>query len=206
VNITLPESKKEKKYCDESQILTAIQETLNNNTNAFSLIVEKYTPILYSLLYKMCGYTDEAEDLIQEIFLKVFASLHKFRISSRFLPWIYTIAVNHIRSFKKKRSRQKKIYFLYTEKESTVELQDPKQVEPVYNLIHKEAEEFALTALNRLKPEYRTVFILRELEGLSVKEVSIILHIPEGTVKTHLHRAKKKLIKELTDKEFLKPR
>lgn len=206
MEIPLSESKKGKEYDDESQILAAIQETLNNNKSAFSVIVERYTPILYSLSYKMLGYSDDAEDVVQDIFLKVFASLHKFKISSRFLPWIYTIALNHLRSFKKKRNRQKRIHLLYIDKDDSIELYDNRQGDPAQVLVDKEAEEYAQKALKRLKPEYREVFILRDLEGLSVKEVATILHIPEGTVKTHLHRAKKNLIKELTNEDFLKPR
>ncbi|MBN2534873.1 MAG: RNA polymerase sigma factor [Spirochaetales bacterium] len=206
MNIPFSESKKGKDYNDESQILIAIQETLNNNHNAFSVIVERYTPILYSLSYKLLGYSDEAEDIVQEIFLKVFASLHKFRLTSRFLPWIYTIALNHIRSFKKKRSRQKKMHLVSIDKKDTVALSDVKQVDPAEILVNKEAEKYAQKALKRLKTEYRKIFILRDLEGLSVKEVAAILNIPEGTVKTHLHRAKKQLIKELTNEDFLKPR
>lgn len=205
VDIPLSESKKGKEHDDESRILASIQETLNNNTEAFSVIVKRYTPILYSLSYKILGYTDEAEDIVQEIFLKVFASLHKFKIENRFLPWIYTIALNHLRSFKKKRSRQQKIRLVHIDKENSAELCDTRQSDPAHLLVNKEAETYAWKALKKLKPEYREVFILRDLEGLSVKEVSTILNIPEGTVKTHLHRAKKKLIKELTSKDFLKP-
>ena len=94
---------------------------------------------------------------------------------------------------------------MYIDKEDSIELSDTRQRDPAHVLVNKEAEKYALKALKRLKPEYREVFILRSLEGLSVKEVSIILKIPEGTVKTHLHRAKKKLIKELTNEDFLKP-
>ena len=197
------ENRKEKE--DESRIFIAINETLNGNNNSFSIIVEKYTPILYSLTYKMIGYTDEVEDIVQEIFLKVYASLHRFKLSSRFLPWIYTIAINHMRTYAKKRNKRKKINFLYLDKNDTGEIHDIKQIDPEEIFLLKEAEECAIRALSLLKAEYREVFLLRSLEGLSVKEVSSILKIPQGTVKTHLHRAKKMLIKILSDNDFLKP-
>ena len=203
MSLPISEIENKIKYDDESQVLTAIQGTLNENTEAFTLIVEKYTPILYSLAYKMLGFSDETEDVVQEIFIKVFASLDKFRIKSRFLPWIYTIAINYIRSYIKKRNRR--LNLVYIDKDNSVELYDNKQKDPSQILANKEAEKLALKALTRLKPEYREVFILRSLEGLSVKEVSVILQIPEGTVKTNLHRAKKKLIKMLTEQDFLKP-
>ncbi|MBN2440472.1 MAG: RNA polymerase sigma factor [Spirochaetales bacterium] len=194
--------KKRENNDDESRILAAIQETLNGNTQSFAIIVEKYTPILYSLSYKMIGYSSEAEDVVQEIFLKVFASLDKFKISSRFLPWIYTIAINYLRSYLKKRNKQRKIRLLYMDKDEAIDFPDHKQVDPEQLFLRKEAEQAAIKALGRLRPEYRDVFLLRSLEGLSVKEVSSILNIPEGTVKIHLHRAKKDLIKMLSDSDF----
>jgi RNA polymerase sigma-70 factor, ECF subfamily len=205
LNRPVLEDKKRNKKIDESRILAAIQETLNGNNNAFSIIVQKYTPILYSLLYKMIGYSDETEDVVQEIFLKVYASLHKFKFPGRFLPWIYTIALNYTRTYIKKRNKRRKINFLYLDKNDKGEIRDIKQHDPGEILLHKEAERYAIKALSRLKPVYREVFLLRSMEGLSVKEVSSILKIPEGTVKTHLHRAKKNLIKILSDRDFMKP-
>jgi RNA polymerase sigma-70 factor (ECF subfamily) len=185
---------------NETHILSAIHETLNGNTNSFSVIVEQYTTLFYSLAYRMLGREDEAEEAVQEIFYKVFKSIKKFSLEKRFFPWIYTIAVNHLRSIIKKTKYIKKVQAIYIEEESASQLHDSGHNDPSQNLIKREAKTLAEKALLNLKPEYREVFILREIECLSVKEVSVILKKPEGTIKTNLHRAKKMLIKFITER------
>ena len=86
--------------------------------------------------------------------------------------------------------------------EVTTEIPDDKQKDPAKMVVLREEEEYALKALEKLRYEYREVFVLHNFEGLSGKKVAKILKIPEGTVKTYLHRAKKELINLLTLKDF----
>ncbi|MFW6139316.1 MAG: RNA polymerase sigma factor [Spirochaetota bacterium] len=182
-------------YNNENQDLLAVQETLQGNKQAFTAIVERYTPLIYSLSYRMLGNSEEAEDAVQEIFLRVYRSLSKFRLSKRFYPWMYTIALNWLRSCLKKRKKKKESPDLNDPK--AVEYIQQKDIGPQEKLEQQEGERLAQEAISMLRPEYRGVFILRHIHGFSTADVAEILHLPEGTVKTYLHRSRKALVESL---------
>jgi RNA polymerase sigma-70 factor (ECF subfamily) len=180
--------------------LWAVQATLNGNPAAFEEIVKRYTPLLYSLAYRLLGQGEEAEDAVQEILEKAFRSLPSFRISKRFFPWLYTIGLNHLRSMERRRKRRSRLKILTTQPQRVLESVASEQGNPVRQSELKEGERLAQEALDGLRVEYREVFVLRQVQGLSVQEVAEVLQIPEGTVKTHLHRARKQIIGFLSRK------
>ena len=121
----------------------------------------------------------------------MFDALPRFHLNNRFYPWLYTIALNHIRSAAARSSRRRSrhtIEFSDTNSSHATSLQQPEQ-----ELLARESERIVRAAIDRLPQRYRDVFVLRQLEGIAVKEVAEILGIPEGTVKTNLHRARKEL-------------
>ena len=121
----------------------------------------------------------------------MFDALPRFHLNNRFYPWLYTIALNHIRSAAAGSSRRRSrhtIEFSDTNSSHATSLQQPEQ-----ELLARESERIVRAAIDRLPQRYRDVFVLRQLEGIAVKEVAEILGIPEGTVKTNLHRARKEL-------------
>jgi RNA polymerase sigma-70 factor (ECF subfamily) len=180
--------------------LWAVQSTLSGNPAAFEEIVKRYTPLLYSLAYRLLGQGEEAEDAVQEILEKAFRSLPSFRISKRFFPWLYTIGLNHLRSMERRRKRRSRLKILTTQPQRVLESVASEQGNPVRQSELKEGERLAQEALDGLRVEYREVFVLRQVQGLSVQEVAEVLQIPEGTVKTHLHRARKQIIGFLSRK------
>jgi RNA polymerase sigma-70 factor (ECF subfamily) len=180
--------------------LWAVQATLNGNPAAFEEIVKRYTPLLYSLAYRLLGQGEEAEDAVQEILEKAFRSLPSFRISKRFFPWLYTIGLNHLRSMERRRKRRSRLKILTAQPQRVLESVASEQGNPVRQSELKEGERLAQEALDGLRVEYREVFVLRQVQGLSVQEVAEVLQIPEGTVKTHLHRARKQIIGFLSRK------
>ncbi len=184
---------------NDGEDLWAVQATLNGNPAAFETIVRKYTPLMFSLAYRLLSNGEEAEDAVQEILEKSFISLPRFRISKRFFPWIYTIAVNHLRSMERRRKRRNRLRFVSTEPERILESVASEQGNPVKQSELREGERLAQQALETLRTEYREVFVLRQVQELSVQEVSEVLRIPEGTVKTYLHRARKAMIDFLAE-------
>jgi RNA polymerase sigma-70 factor (ECF subfamily) len=173
----------------------AVQRTLQGDTEAFSDIVERYTPVLFSLAIKSLTDREEAEDTVQEVFLNAFRSLHRFSIEARFYTWLYTIAVNNVRSRLRKRYRSFKMRSL--DAENAPVLRDGR-VDVELSVVTATEEERAAKALDILNPDYRIVFILRFIEGKSLKEIANTLDLPVGTVKARIHRARKKLIGALT--------
>jgi RNA polymerase sigma-70 factor (ECF subfamily) len=184
----------------DAQDLWAVQATLNGDPEAFEAIVKRYTPLLYSLAYRLLGHGEEAEDAVQEILEKAFRALPSFRISKRFFPWLYTVGLNHLRSLERRRKRRSRLKLLNAEPERVLESAASEQGNPVRRSELKEGERLAQEALDTLRVEYREVFVLRQIQGLSVQEVAEVLLIPEGTVKTHLHRARKQMIDFLSRK------
>ena len=184
----------------DAQDLWAVQATLNGDPTAFEAIVKRYTPLLYSLAYRLLGRDDEAEDAVQEILEKAFRSLPRFNISKRFFPWLYTIALNHLRSLQRRHRRWNRLKILSREPESLAESVVSLHRDPVTQSELREGERLAREALDTLRARQREVFVLRAVQGLSMQEVAEVLQIPEGTVKTHLHRARKQMIDFLLKK------
>ncbi len=178
----------------DAEDLWAVQATLKGNPAAFETIVRRYTPVLYSLAFRMLGRGEEAEDAVQEILEKAYKNLPGFRINKRFFPWLYTIGVNHLRSLERRRRRRSRLKIVSSQSERILESIASEQGNPVRQSELREGERLAQKALETLRVEYREVFILRQIQNLSVQEVSEVLGIPEGTVKTYLHRARKGMI------------
>jgi RNA polymerase sigma-70 factor (ECF subfamily) len=177
-----------------------VQATLNGDARAFDEIVKRYTPLLYSLAYRLLGRGEEAEDAVQDILEKVFRALPRFRISQRFFPWLYTIGVNHLRSVQRRHRRRSRWKLVNAEPQRVLESLPSDRQNPAEHSELEEGERLAHEALQVLRPEQREVFVLRQIQGLSVQEVAEVLGIPEGTVKTHLHRARKAMIAFLSSR------
>jgi RNA polymerase sigma-70 factor (ECF subfamily) len=184
----------------DAQDLWAVQATLNGDHRAFEEIVKRYTPLLYSLSYRLLGRGEEAEDAVQEILEKAFTALPRFKITQRFFPWLYTIGLNHLRSMERRRRRRSRLMGSGVDPQRVFEFVPSGQGNPERLSELEEGERLAQEALDSLRTEQRQVFVLRQIQDLSVQEVSEVLRIPQGTVKTHLHRARKHMIDFLTSR------
>ena len=182
----------QKDHSDEQDIELVQQ----GQTEAFNRIVRRYTPILYSLCLRMLGSQEAAEDAVQEVFVKAYRALSSYDPSRRFYSWMYTIAVNHLRSLNRKKAGQLPDV-PYEESEDEAVRRDRHTISPDTTAVRREGERLAQRALNSLEHKYREVFVLRMIEGMSVKDTSMYLDIPENTVKTYLHRARLKLVQEM---------
>ena len=180
---------------EEASDLLAVQETLRGNHNAFTAIVERYTPLLYSLAFRMLGRGEDAEEAVQEIFLRVFRALPRFRLDRRFHPWLYTIALNYLRTGVRRQRRRRGLRLVRLGEE--LDAVADRGEHPAAALEREDGERLAQEALAGLPPLYREVFLLREVEGLSVRDAADALGVPEGTVKVRLHRARQELARRL---------
>jgi len=178
---------------EEASDLLAIQETLRGNRNAFAQIVERYTPLLYSLAFRMLGRGEEAQEAVQEIFLRAYRALPRFRLERRFHPWLYTIALNYLRTVARRQRRRRGLRLVREELDTVADRGEL----PAAAAEREDGERLAQEALAGLPPLYREVFLLREVEGLSVRDTAEALGVPEGTVKVRLHRARQELVRRL---------
>ncbi|PKL10524.1 MAG: hypothetical protein CVV52_17985 [Spirochaetae bacterium HGW-Spirochaetae-8] len=189
---------------EDQQDIDIINRTLSEDRNAFRELVEKYTPVFYALIIKITIDTnrERAEDALQEIFLKIYAALGTFDRKRRFFPWAYTIAINHLRSLgRRKDPSLGKSNIAYDEEWTTGE-DVPHYPSPEEQVVEAEAEVLVGKALAQIKPIFREVFVLRLMQGLSVTDTARILHLPEGTVKTYLFRAKRDIQEYLRSRKW----
>ncbi|HEV8083287.1 MAG TPA: RNA polymerase sigma factor [Chitinophagaceae bacterium] len=144
------------------------------------LLYQKYSSKMYGVCLRYSGNIEDANDLLQEGFIKIFKNLIKFRGEGSFEGWIRRIFVNtSIEHFRKK----VKLYNVTEVQENTIEDDD-------LNILDTLAEKDIISLVNELSPGYKTVFNMHVIEGYSHKEIADILGINEGTSKSQLARAK----------------
>jgi RNA polymerase sigma-70 factor (ECF subfamily) len=162
----------------------------NGDAEAFAKLVLKYQSRVLTLATRILDNRSEAEDIAQDIFVKVFQSLQDFRGASRFSTWLYRITVNHCLNHIRRRTRQQHTLVV---KEPEYWLQESPQTNPHKTLERKERWTLVQTKLQLLSPEHRTIILLRDFEGLSYEEIADVLQLESGTVKSRLHRARMEL-------------
>jgi RNA polymerase sigma-70 factor (ECF subfamily) len=157
---------------------------------AFAKLVLKYQSRVLTLATRILDNRSEAEDIAQDIFVKVFQSLHDFRGDSRFSTWLYRITVNHCLNHIRRRTRQQQS-LVVTEPEDWVK--ESRTNNPHKTLEQKERWALVQAKLQVLSLEHRTIILLRDFEGLSYEEIGAVLQLESGTVKSRLHRARMEL-------------
>ena len=181
---------------EQASILLAVQRTLRGDAHAFSVIVQDYSGPLYSLA-RNCGRSlEDAEEDVQEIFLKVYRALSRFDLSRQFKPWVFQIAMNHLKSARRRRLRRlSRVEMVNTDHQVLEEVASDNSQPPDHLALERMADEDVMRALDSLPRTWRDAFVLRQMQGLSGKEAAQILEAPEETVRTHLFRARQELQK-----------
>ncbi|MBI4975851.1 MAG: sigma-70 family RNA polymerase sigma factor [Spirochaetes bacterium] len=165
----------------DSQDILWVRRVQTGDTSAFRNIVDKYKNIIYTLAYRLCADTNDAEDLSQDAFIQLFRKIDRFDLKRRFFPWMYTVAYNHIR----KKNMKKRL--------STVPFDELTEVIDTDNPAERRAvEDAVLAVVNRLNDNHRRIFMMRFFEHLSYEEIAGALNVPMGTVEGWLFRAKNK--------------
>lgn len=169
-----------------------IRRAQAGDTRAFSQLVADWLPLLYPFLLRMTGDAEQAEDLCQETFIKVFRHLRGFDARRRFKPWLFRIAVNTAKSAFRARHGA-----LVPMEEAFLDA-DPAAPDQTQALECRLNGELALQALMRLDIRYRQALWLRYQEELSYDEVADVMAIPLNTVRTRIRRGLDALRRELT--------
>ena len=176
---------------DDSAVVTAF---LGGEERAFGELVERYQTRLLNFIYRTIGDRDRAEDLVQEVFIRVYRHLHRFDRSKKFSTWAYTIASNLAKNELRNRSRNPLVLFQTMQGASDDE-DRPLQFEDttarpddMYRKRH--LRELVEDTVAKLPEHHRQVFVLRELEGKSYEEIAEITDCNLGTVKSRLNRAR----------------
>jgi RNA polymerase sigma factor (sigma-70 family) len=181
-----------------------IRKALVGEQDAFSRLMEKYKDSVCNVIYRIIHDKDEVEDLLQETFIKAFASLNSFNEQYSFSTWLYKIATNNCIDFlRKKKLRTFSIdrTINYEGGEATYEIPDT-NYEADRNLLAEQRKNTIQEAIDSLPEKYRMVIVLRHQQEKNYDEISEILDIPIGTVKAHIFRAREMLNKYLREKRF----
>src|SRR6058998_562686 len=171
-----------------------VLEHLSGDPQAFGTLVDRYQTRLLNFINRTIGDRERAEDLVQEVFIRVFRHLHRFDQTKKFSTWIYTIASNLAKNELRNRSRNPLVLFQTIKKNWDADHR-PLQFEDTTarpdDLYRKRFLKDAVDQCVRRLPEHhREVFVLRELEGKSYQEIAEITGCNSGTVKSRLNRAR----------------
>lgn len=197
-----PNVKEQRRLESRSEDSKLIRAALRGDQEAFQRLMEKYNDAICHLLRRMISSGDEIDDLAQETFIKAFASLKSFNEEYAFSTWLYKIATNNCIDYIRKKKLQ--TYSIdkpieSVESDFTFELPDTTYV-PDRDIIQRQRSLLIEEAIASLPEKYRRVIILRHTEEKDYSEIAKILHLPIGTVKAHLFRAREMLNKYLRDK------
>jgi len=174
-----------------------VERCLGGDETAWEDLVRVHTRRVYSICYRFTSRDSEAQDLSQEVFLRVFRNLRSFRAGEgSFVVWLTRLTrnllIDHYRRTRAERSTDSIEDQLAMLEEKTVALGHADSV-----LAGREASEVLQSALRRLSPELRETVILRDLEEMEYREIALILNVPEGTVKSRLNRGRAELARVL---------
>ena len=179
-----------------------IRKAQRGNLNAFESLVSLYDARVMGLIYNMLNNTEDARDIYQDVFLKVYKSIHKFRFQSEFYTWLYRIVVNTCINFRKRRSKRMNESidnFIETTDNNWKLVSSGDIPNPEQNLLNKELDTKIQKSIELLSNKQKTVFILRHYQGHKLSEIAEIMNCSEGTVKNYMFRAVQKMKRLLHD-------
>jgi RNA polymerase sigma-70 factor, ECF subfamily len=172
-----------------------VEAAQNGDKKAFGELIRLHQKRLFRYIYGLVGSFDQAEDIVQDAFVRAYGAIKTFRAEYSFYPWISTIArnlaFNHVNREGRKESLDKIVEKGF----------DPVSTDlgPLDKLLSKEADSRFYRALMSLPVTYRSVFVLRHFEDMDYVQIASYLKIPPGTVDSRLFRARQMLMKELKD-------
>jgi RNA polymerase sigma-70 factor, ECF subfamily len=176
---------------DDAAVVTAF---LGGEERAFQELVERYQARLLNFIYRTIGDREKAEDLVQEVFIRVYRHIHRFDRTKKFSTWAYTIASNLAKNELRNRSRNPLVLFQtiranWDDEDRPLQFEDS-SARPDDMFRKRHLRELVEQTVAKLPDHHRQVFVLRELEGKSYEEIAEITDCNLGTVKSRLNRAR----------------
>ena len=183
---------------DETELIARAQK---GDRRAFEILIERYHKRVYSVALGMVSDPESALDVSQEAFVKAYQSIGGFKGKSNFYTWIYRIAVNCSIDYLRREKKERALGY-----DDEIRIEDEAQEgmsqelpSPDSTIRRSELKDAILKAIETLPEEQRAAILLREIQGLSYKEIAEVLQCSKGTVMSRLHYARQKLQKKLKD-------
>lgn len=181
---------------EESEIIKRI---LGGEKELYEILVRRNNQKLYRVIRSYIKDEVDIEDIMQDSYIKAFTKLYQFKLESTFSTWLIRIGINESLA----RLKQKgKLYSLNVQLDDlkhkkVFEIPDNKQLNPQEKMIRNEAKQLLENAIDYLDTKYKTIYMMKEVEEMSLKEIAIALDLSEANVKVRLHRSKKMLREKL---------
>lgn len=165
----------------------------NGDTLAFEELIYRYDKMVLRIALKFTNDEDEAKDIYQEVFIKVYKGLSNFQFKSEFSTWLFRITSNVCITFKRSKQRKQQISIDNSEDSFTSTIMDTESDLPDTLVIKSEFNEKLNNAIETLSPNQKMSFLLKHLEGYKIKEIAVMMNCKEGTIKKYLFDAVRRL-------------
>ncbi|HEX9972779.1 MAG TPA: sigma-70 family RNA polymerase sigma factor [bacterium] len=183
-----------------------IRKAQRGNLKAFEDLVKSYDEKIMRMIFNMVNDVEDTRDIYQEVFLKAYQSIAKFRFASEFYTWLYRIAVNTCINFRKRKTiiqHDSLDNYLDANNDNwqihkTSENRNPEEL-----LINKELSEQIQKSIDGLSAKQKSVFVLKHYQGYKLCEIAVIMNCSEGTIKNYMFRAVQKLKSSLQEYQQL---
>jgi RNA polymerase sigma-70 factor (ECF subfamily) len=170
-----------------------LNRCLTGEDSAWEALLRGYTRKIYNLCYRFTGRVEEAEDLTQEVFIKVFQTLKSYDAAQgSFSTWLNRVARNHLVDHYRRTRKDRVTSSLEDELPMAEEKPSP-HLEPAGQVESRERREILQLGLDKLSPDLREAVILRDLHDLDYEEIALVLKVPQGTVKSRINRGRLEL-------------
>ena len=181
---------------DDAELITRAQA---NELAAFDQIVLRHQEEVFAVALRMLGNRDEAEDVAQDVFVRAFRGIGAFRQQAKLSTWLVSITMNLCRNRRRWWARHRRV--MVASLDDSVETSDGELSQQVADLsplpdetaVRREQQRHVLAAVQQLDESSRSVVVLRDLQGYAYEEIAQVLHLPVGTVKSRLNRARLEL-------------
>jgi RNA polymerase sigma-70 factor (ECF subfamily) len=170
-----------------------LDRCLAGEDSAWEALLRAYTRKIYNLCYRFTGRMEEAEDVTQEVFIKVFQTLKTYQAAQgSFATWLNRVARNHLVDHYR-RARKDRVTSSLEDELTEAEQKPSEHMEPTGQVESRERREVLQMALDKLSPDLREAVILRDLHDLDYEEIAQVLRVPQGTVKSRINRGRLEL-------------
>ncbi len=180
----------------ESEIIHRI---LSGEGELYEILLRRNNQKLFRVIRSYIKDNSEVEDIMQNTYLKAFEKLYQFKHTSSYSTWLIRIGINEVLA--RLREKEKVVHLSLPDsedrKDNVLEIPDSNQMNPEKRIISNEAKQLLENAIDSLQTKYRTVYMLREIEGMSIQEISTCLGVTPSNVKVRIHRARKMLKEHL---------
>ncbi len=174
--------------------INLIKKCVDGDLKSFDQLISRYERNAFAMALRYLGNYDDASDVTQEALIKVYKNISKFRFEASFTTWLYRIVINTAKDFLKKKNREKVVSIDDTQKEFKDENKDQN---PQEHTERQEVKSEVHRALEKISENYRMVIVLKDIQGFTYDQISEMLEIPIGTVRSRISRGRVELKKEI---------